>query len=535
MHSFPSLSADYISKSWVQWTSSFNRLSQRMQNKQTVAVAVFAIANSHLFLFLTLSSHLVDGVIEDLQLSDSHDRFLHRSVHLVVAAGSFISFNLLLSKLTKYRLSRLMISAISLVGVAARFFILKITEPELSNAFPWQKLEKEHSDSECFFLAEDHPTPPPFVLPHKPENRPSKKEDRQPDNFYLQNPILPRISLLPTKPDILPIDKDKPKIESKTPLEKKEDPAAVTALVTPQEKEKLEEIVTEKPLDERGRLIQKITKSKFDDELKLLAIAVIKGEENEPFPSLHRYWDSKSVKYLQYRHQFAQLFGSGLCDRFQAVRKEFVHKVYRRPPYRTELQWLSLPEIHNQIQKSLLSDSDKANCHIFGSGYYFHSTTGDGLEGILKSGQLEVRAARLYRGAFVAIKPFVFGHPYVFVFKKCIEHLRNLFHGFPEGSGNNDYWAGFSHDIPINEKTVAHILRKKDAPKSEDEITDLCVKFKRNFKVISEAEYTSKWKPKIDALNLGIPSHWGDSIHQDYVKPEIVELCSLENDEEGVS
>lgn len=210
------------------------------------------------------------------------------------------------------------------------------------------------------------------------------------------------------------------------------------------------------------------------------------------------------------------------------MRKVFAPLVYQKLPLQKQLQWLSSTEIQAALQKNFSNATDKSNCRLFGTGYYYHSTNLEGLKGILKKGRLEVRA-QTFRGAFVSTSPFVFGHPYVFVFKKVIEHFSTLFHGFFASDQNKDYWAGFSHPIPVNEQTLAYILfQKSQTEKSENELEFLCEKWsKRKINIMNDYEFNSIWKPKIDALELGIPSHWTDQIHQEFVIAEKVEIVNI--------
>lgn len=86
---------------------------------------------------------------------------------------------------------------------------------------------------------------------------------------------------------------------------------------------------------------------------------------------------------------------------------------------------------------------------------FYHATSWQGLEGILRSGKIEVRQDGVWRGAFVSTKPETEFGKYILVFNRNIERLSSLSRGFSAG---DRYWAGFSQDIPVNEMTLSSIL-----------------------------------------------------------------------------
>jgi|GEM_PF-3057191 len=102
---------------------------------------------------------------------------------------------------------------------------------------------------------------------------------------------------------------------------------------------------------------------------------------------------------------------------------------------------------------------------------FYHATSKQGLEGILKSGKIEVRHEKAYRGAFVSTQPETGFGKYILVLNRNIERLSHLNHGFSFG---NAYWAGFSHDIPVNAKTLSGILVNKGNYSKASTIADSC-------------------------------------------------------------
>jgi hypothetical protein len=199
------------------------------------------------------------------------------------------------------------------------------------------------------------------------------------------------------------------------------------------------------------------------------------------------------------------------------------------------LKWLSPDEIvSNNAGSAGLSKIDPLSL-----AYFFHATpTEHNLESILKSKNIEVRHEKAFKGAFVSTEPeYGFGK-YVFVFNRSIERLSTLEHGFKLGA--EKYWAGFSRNIPINERTLSCIILDdtRDAltvenrtnsifsricccgsNKSEPSAKDLAEKAAlehrieawtgRKITVILRSELENRLD-KIKALGVGIPKEWPD-------------------------
>jgi len=468
-------------RTFIRWTDqSINHLSKSMNNSVTVAVAVFVLANSSLFSALIFVSDAIERMMEenDEERIGKKREYSQILTHAIITGVIFISFNILLSRITKYHLSLFVLTAISTFAIGARLLFMVI------------KIENENSINMSLFDQESDNEIPEVQNDHSEETEKTKTAGQGEIKVELES------------------EKAKKAKEAK---EAEERIIAIQKLIARKVKEAKEK---RKVQEQYSRIAEEeIATEELDVELKLLACAVKKGEEEMPFPRLQHYWQTKAMTRLKYRHQFVQIFGSDSSDGYQAVRAIFANKVYRQLPFHDKLHWLSEKEIVERIQETLDHEIDKENCKIFGSGYYFHSTSLDSLKGILKSGILEVRCTA-YKGAFVSTSPFVFENPYVLVFKRVIENLSTLINGFykTQDKIKSDYWAGFSHDIPVNHATLAHIL-KKDNHLSIGEVEELCEQWAgRKIRVIGEKEYLAKWKPRIDALGMGIPNHWHDKI-----------------------
>jgi hypothetical protein len=140
---------------------------------------------------------------------------------------------------------------------------------------------------------------------------------------------------------------------------------------------------------------------------------------------------------------------------------------------------------------------------------FYHATTWQGLKGILKSRKIEVRHEKAYRGAFVSTKPETGFGKYILVFNRNIERISQLNHGFSVG---NAYWAGFSHDIPVNEMTLSRILIHNGNYDEASKLADSCniwtgrqidVENLSPHNQISDQDIPKEWPgadPKADAI-----------------------------------
>ena len=88
---------------------------------------------------------------------------------------------------------------------------------------------------------------------------------------------------------------------------------------------------------------------------------------------------------------------------------------------------------------------------------YFHGTrTVDFALSILRDGQIDVKHDGAFPGAFVSTEPEPGYGPYYFAFKRRIEWNSPLRSGVDYGG--NQYWAGFSEPIKINQENLGCIV-----------------------------------------------------------------------------
>lgn len=220
-------------------------------------------------------------------------------------------------------------------------------------------------------------------------------------------------------------------------------------------------------------------------------------QKQPDFKSLKDFWDRSN---LSTRHWFVQTFNQNE-EKFKAVREALADTVYRpiNPILNQNVSWLNNSELNKKVGSN---EQDKA--------FFFHATpTKQGLKGILKTKRVEVRHEKLFRGAFVSTAMERSFGRYILGFKRNIERLSSLSHGFPH---ERAYWAGFSRDIPVNEATTAYIILDSYSEFERKILEDKCKKWtQRDIKVllIRDAEKIY-WTAQNMNLNLGIPKEWGE-------------------------
>ncbi len=230
-----------------------------------------------------------------------------------------------------------------------------------------------------------------------------------------------------------------------------------------------------------------------------LAEDVQKGKETAPFDRLKAFWKSAS---LQDKHWFVQVFNQDGESKFKTIRTNLADLVYKRiqPLKDRQVNWLS----SNEIDQRLIRSWKRANLH--NHSFYYHATSEKALESILKSKKVEVRHEKLFKGAFVSTKPETGFGRCILAFKSNIERLSKLEHGFQ--AGENTYWAGFSHEIPVTDSTLAYVILDKGNQQECQELEQRCQQWTdRPIKVIS-LEDAKTHLQSIEQLDMGIPSEW---------------------------
>lgn len=235
------------------------------------------------------------------------------------------------------------------------------------------------------------------------------------------------------------------------------------------------------------------------DALQKLANSVANGEIKQPFKPLQTFWKRST---LSDKYWFVTVFNDS-SKYFSEVRKTFETCVYKPIPLvsKDRPKWFSNVELNTQLTS--MSESIR-------NAFYFHATSEGALESILKSGRVEVRHEKAFCGAFVSTQPELGFGKYVLAFDKNIERLSRLEHGF---QFSHEYWAGFSHDIPVTDTTLACIIVND----TEEVCSSLREKVKlwtgRKIDVVPFHDAQTNLRT-IQNLNQGIPEEWKDDDEQ---------------------
>lgn len=227
-----------------------------------------------------------------------------------------------------------------------------------------------------------------------------------------------------------------------------------------------------------------------------LATAVQKGDQ-QSCDQLKQFWRKSS---LEDKHWFVQVFNDGI-ESFKTVRTKLADTVYQPVQHlgNRQVKWLSAEEVDQRIHVC-------GQASVCNRSFFYHATSERALKSILKSEKVEVRHEQAFRGAFVSSQPETGFGRCILAFKRNIERLSPLEHGFP--TDQNRYWAGFSRDIPVTDSTLAYIMLDGGTWVECRDLEAQCQQWTgRSIKVVSlkdaEAHLAS-----IQTLDMGIPSEW---------------------------
>ena len=240
----------------------------------------------------------------------------------------------------------------------------------------------------------------------------------------------------------------------------------------------------------------------ISEALRQLAHSVKTGGERNPYIQLRQFWSQSS---LENKHWFVHTFSRNVSENFKGVRMRLADIVYRpisRQLRERQIQWLSGQEIDQRVN-CLFGQANEYNQATF-----FHATNEKSLESILKSKKVEVHHEKALRGAFVSTQPEVGFGRYILAFRRSIERLSSLEHGFTVDQ--NIYWAGFSHDIPVTDATLAYIILDKGTNTECRVLQERCHQWTgRSINVISLEDVATTLNT-IQRLGTGIPIEWPD-------------------------
>lgn len=223
--------------------------------------------------------------------------------------------------------------------------------------------------------------------------------------------------------------------------------------------------------------------------------------EDGPQPDLEHLRNIWRQSSLEDKRAFALIFDTDMSGNFRVVRENLATTVYRRVDLRErQVRWLSSRGIVDGVNRG----EPVGN---FSFTFYYHATSERALESILKSKKVEVRHEKAFRGAFVSTLPEQAYGRCILAFYRNIERASVLEHGFQVG-GQDRYWAGFSHDIPVTGQTLDYIILQNGNDAECQDLERRCEQWAgRRIRVISLLTAEEYLAP-VRRLNMGIPSEW---------------------------
>ena len=236
--------------------------------------------------------------------------------------------------------------------------------------------------------------------------------------------------------------------------------------------------------------------------VRALVKEVQPGREKELFSHLRGFWLESQ---LSTKRWFVSAFSRNTeyCRRVRAALAKLVYRPIDSYTSKDKtVPWLCEGELTNLIQSS---GQDKTR--NFAKAFFFHATSEKALESILKSGKVEVRHEKLFRGAFVSTQPELGFGPCVLAFSRKIERLSALQHGF---SIDGAYWAGFSRAIPVDKNTLAYVILDNCNEDKRQMLEAQCQAWAgRKIDVVLKGDAERKLNI-IERFGMGIPSEWPD-------------------------
>ena len=234
------------------------------------------------------------------------------------------------------------------------------------------------------------------------------------------------------------------------------------------------------------------------DDIKELSLLALNSENNEFVVNQFKELWSKSS--LEDKNSLVRVFNIH-NNNFTHLRDKLADTVYRSIHVlnSSRVTWLCPEEIDSKKTFLIQGKSCKRS-------FFYHATSELALESILKSGKIEVRHEKAFRGAFVSNRPETDFGNCILAFNRNIERLSSLEHGFQ--TSEKIYWAGFSRDIPVSSSTLACIMLDSE---NEQECKNLAEKCKiwagRSINVVWLQSGNGVLE-FVQGLNMGIPSEW---------------------------
>jgi hypothetical protein len=218
---------------------------------------------------------------------------------------------------------------------------------------------------------------------------------------------------------------------------------------------------------------------------------ILEKNDDQSIENVKAFWEKAS---LQDKHEFVLFFRCVIPKTDDLPRDPYEllkDTIYTSTEFNGPRTWESL-------EKALAENTNAT---------YYHSTSKAALYSILSEGRIRVTHEKMYRGAFVSTyaPESCFGS-YTLALTPEIERLSKPNHSFKARFSTQ--WTGFSQPIPINNKTLSHVIvetRRQDIIKHIEQ--DLSSLAGRHITVISEHDAQISIRGTQNK-GLGFPKEW---------------------------
>ncbi len=207
---------------------------------------------------------------------------------------------------------------------------------------------------------------------------------------------------------------------------------------------------------------------------------------------------------LEEQHNFTLVYSSystnpKTAKEYLVMREKLAEMIYSPMPgsLSNRVVWLSMTELYQKTYGQM-EDSLK-------EGFLTHMTSQESLMLILQSKMVKVMHRQAFKGAFAATFPqYQFGCCGL-VFRRNIERVSPLEHGFIV---DNTYWAGFSQPIPVTKFSLAYVILETGNIDDCSRLKSDCEAAFGSEIFVTTKDVVAKAFRHLAALNMGIPIEW---------------------------
>ncbi len=163
-----------------------------------------------------------------------------------------------------------------------------------------------------------------------------------------------------------------------------------------------------------------------------------------------RIADSSTLKILAEESPSGSLSKSALKDK--QLQQKVLAGVVEKAKSSNSVEARNILERYNKLSKQ----AERGEEVIIPK--YYHATEKEGLEGIISSRKIEVRAQQVQKGAFVSSVPEVVSYgDYVIVFGSDLETMPGKVNRL-----DNRIWKGVEESIPVTQNSIAYVIVKDE-------------------------------------------------------------------------